>query len=233
MDVGEVLKKIFPLGCEYSVENNIVGGEGRTASGVVEVIGTRGGTTLGVDELMALSEKFLRVIRKSPGCPILMLVDNNGQKMALRDELLGLNQHIAHLVKLQDFARRNSHKVIAVVYGNSIAGGFIAFGLCAGSTYALEDANTSVMALPAIAKVTKLPLEYLERLASTVAVFAPGIRNFILTGGLRDVWSGDLSQCLEKTLLDDQESDSRARFGADWGGRPLAWRITQKVVDAE
>lgn len=233
MTVKKILNEIFPLGNKIKIENNIVSGEGSSSSGTVEIIGTCNSTVLGVNELLILSEKFIKVIRENPGRPILMMVDNNGQKMALRDELLGLNQYIANLVKLQDMARRNSHKVIALVYGNSIAGGFIAFGLCAGHTYALEDSNTSVMALPAVARVTKLPLEYLEELSKTIAVFAPGVKNFYLTGGLQSVWNGDLSKCFEDALKEEQYSDMRAELGKERGGRNSAWNTIQKILDEQ
>ena len=229
MTLHEVLDKILPLESEVEIENNIVSGEGRIESGIVALIGTCNNTVIGVNEIMALSEKFLEIIRTHPGRPILMMVDNNGQKMALRDELMGLNQYIAHLVKLQDIARRNSHKVISLVYGNSIAGGFIAFGLCAGAIYALEDSNTSVMALPAVARVTKLPLEYLEELSKTVSVFAPGVKNFYLAGGLRGIWKENLDKCLEAVLSEDQSSDTRSMLGQERKGRCLSWPLICKI----
>lgn len=232
MNLQELLPKLFPAGNSVTVADNIVSGEGRTASGAVSVIGTTNGTRLGIKELLALSRLFLDVLRNHPGQPILMLVDNNGQKMALEDELLGLNQYIAHLVKLQDLARRNGHPVVALVYGNSIAGGFIAFGLCAGDTCALSDSNTSVMILPAIARVTKLPLEYLEELSKTVAVFAPGVRNFFKTGGLREVWENSLDDCMERALCQDQSADVRAELGAERGGRPEAAKIIREIMNA-
>lgn len=232
MTLQELLPKLFPDGNTVTVTDDIVSGEGRTASGTVRVIGTTNGTRLGIRELLALSRLFLDVLRNHPGQPVLMLVDNNGQKMALEDELLGLNQYIAHLVELQDLARRNGHPVAALVYGNSIAGGFIAFGLCAGDTYALPDSNTSVMILPAIARVTKLPLEYLEELSKTVAVFAPGVKNFFKTGGLREVWDGNWNDCLEKALRQNQSADVRAELGAERGGRPEAAKIIQEVMNA-
>jgi len=81
-------------------------------------------------------------MKEKPGSSILMLVDNNGQRMSLQDELLGLSQYIAHLVNIQDQARRMGHKIISLVYGNSIAGGFIAFGMGAPSRiYAMSDAH--------------------------------------------------------------------------------------------
>ncbi len=232
MTSKELLDRIFPAGYELKSEGTVIYGQGKTASGEVEIVGTRDHSVIGVDEILALSRQFLRIMKQTPAKPILMLVDNNGQKMALRDELLGLNQYIAHLVKLQDQARRRGHQVVALVYGNSIAGGFIAFGLCAGDTYAMPDANTSVMILPAIARVTKLPLEYLEELSKTVPVFAPGVKNFQLTGGLRGVWEGDLNACLEAALKSDQSRDTRPELGAERGGRKLAAEVIREFVNA-
>lgn len=231
MTLQELLKNLFPDGNKVVVERNIVYGEGATASGTVEIIGTCNNTVIGIREILLLSKRFINVMTKNPGRPILMLVDNNGQKMALEDELLGLNQYIAHLVKLQDQARRQGHKVIALVYGNSIAGGFIAFGLCAGKTYALPGSNTSVMILPAISRVTKLPLEYLEDLSGTVPVFAPGVKNFTKAGGLEGIWEGDFNTCLEKALKEDQSFDKRAELGAQRGGRPMAFDVFWKILN--
>jgi len=233
MKAQEVLSRIFPDGYEIQASGAIFHGTGTTTSaGKVAVIGTEGHPVLGIPILLQLSVLILQVMRKTPRRAILLLVDNDGQKMALEDELLGLNQYLAHLVKVQDLARRQGHPVIALVYGNSCAGGFIGFGLCAGHTYALPDSNTSVMILPAIARVTKLPLEYLEELSQTVAVFAPGVRNFERTGGVAGVWDGDLQHCLEQALQQDQSADQRAELGAQRGGRPLAATVINRVLNA-
>ncbi len=231
MTLPELLKQIFPTGNNVAIANNVVYGEGTTASGKVAIIGTCNNPAIGIEEILLLSQRFLDVMRNNPGRPILMLVDNRGQKMARSDELLGLNQYIAHLVQVQDQARRQGHQVMALVYGNSIAGGFIAFGLCAGQTYALPASNTSVMILPAIARVTKLPLEYLEKLSQTIPVFAPGVKNFHRTGGLHEIWDGDLNACLEKALQEDQRTDRRAELGAQRGGRSLAFDLVRKIAN--
>lgn len=231
MKLGEILDQAFPAGYTLGNTGNVVFGQGKTASGTVEIIGTRNNSTIGIDELLELSRHFIRIMKATPESPILMLVDNDGQKMALHDELLGLNQYIAHLIKLQDQARRRGHLVMALVYGNSIAGGFIAFGLCAGDTYAMPDANTSVMILPAIARVTKIPLEYLEELSKTVPVFAPGVNNFYLTGGLRGIWTDDPAKELAAALKSDQSRDIRQELGLARGGRKIAQEISREVVN--
>lgn len=232
MNLDILLTQLFPGGYKIDAEETVFYGEGQTSSGPVTLIGTTDHTVIGIKEILRLSRYFLQVMHDFPQRPILMLVDNNGQKMALADELLGLNQYIAHLLKLQDQARRLGHRIMALVYGNSIAGGFIAFGLCAGHTYALPDCNTSVMILPAIARVTKLPLEYLEKLSTTIPVFAPGVKNFFQTGGLNRIWDGDLNKFLEQALSQDQSVDHRAIDGAARGGRPMAAKITAMVTNA-
>ncbi|MGE4299968.1 MAG: biotin-independent malonate decarboxylase subunit gamma [Victivallaceae bacterium] len=231
MKINELLSKAFPAGYNVDTVGNLVFGQGNTASGPVEIVGTQNNTTIGIDELLELSRRFIKIMKEAPGRSIFMLVDNDGQKMALHDELLGLNQYIAHLIKLQDLAYRRGHKVVALVYGNSIAGGFIAFGLCAGATYAMPDANTSVMILPAIARVTKLSLEYLEELSKTVPVFAPGVNNFYLTGGLREIWNDDPAKCLAEALEADQSGDIRQQLGSDRGGRKMAMGIAREIVN--
>lgn len=228
MNLNTLLDQLFPAGHQVEIDNNIVYGTGESTAGTVAIVGTEN-TVIGVDAALALSRRFIEVMEKHPGRPILMMVDNNGQKMALSDELLGLNQYIAHLVQLQDLARRQGHKVIALVYGNSIAGGFIAFGLCAGHTYAMSDSETSVMKLAAIVRVTKLEREYLEELSKSVAVFAPGVENFYLTGGLEEVWHENLAEKLAEALGKDQSVDCRAETGMKRGGRPAAAGIIDRV----
>ncbi len=228
MNLEAVLSALFPAGYQTQVDGLVSAGEGQTARGTIAWIGTREPIALGIDEALALSGAWLRVLRQSPGRPILMLVDNRGQKMALNDELRGLNQYLAHLANLQDLAMRRGHAVLALVHGNSMAGAFIAWGLCAGRVYALPDSQTSVMALPAMARVTKLPLERLEDLSRQIPVFAPGVANFMKTGGLHGLWEGNLSQCLDQALADYDSADNRAQLGKQRGGRLLAAEIMDR-----
>lgn len=232
MKTKQVLEQIFPAGYNIEREGSVFSGIGETASGTVAIIGSSDHTVIGVQEALLLSRYLLKVIKETPKRPILLMVDNNGQKMALFDELLGLNQYLAFLAKLQDYAMRSGHQVIALVYGNSSAGAFIGFGLSAGHTYALPDADTYVMSLPAIARVTKLPLNYLKDLSTKIAVFAPGIQNFYLSGGLQEIWNGDLNLCLEKALTKEQKQDLRAKTGAARKGRPVAEKIIERVINA-
>ena len=228
MNLEPVLKSLFPAGYRTQVDGLVAAGEGQAASGSVAWIGSREPIALGIDDALALSDAWLRVLRETPGRPILMLVDNRGQKMGLEEERLGLHDYLAHLVKLQDLAMRRGHKVLALVHGESMAGAFIAWGLCAGRVYALADSHTSVMALPAMARVTKLPLERLEALSRQIPVFAPGVDNFMRTGGLHGLWEGDLSRCLEQALAGYADDDNRAQLGKQRGGRLMAAEIMDR-----
>lgn len=231
MKLQTLLSSLFPAGHTITSEGPVFSGRGMSESGPVEIVGTQNGVSIGVQEILFLSRAFIRVMRESPGRPILMLADDGGQKMALLDEQLGLNQYIGHLVQLEDIARRRGHPVVALVYGGSVAGGFIAFGLCAGHTYALPESQTAVMRLPAMARVTKVPIEELEKLSRTLPVFAPGVENFNLTGGIREIWTNNLNHCLEQALKRDQYSDERADLGLERGGRTAASSIIRTVVN--
>jgi malonate decarboxylase gamma subunit len=231
--IDKLLKEFFPEGFEIEKSDSIITGMGKLNGHKIALIGTFDNAFIGAKETLVLSGKLMEIIKNEPGCPILMLVDNNGQTMSLQEELLGLPQYIGHLLSVQDFARRNGHKIISVVYGNAIAGGFIAFGMGAPSRiYATESATPSVMNLPAISRVTKLPLEELEELAKTVPVFAPGHDNFFKMGGLHEIWSDDLSGKLQEAFDNYSEDDNRAELAMNRGGRNEAFNVINEVINA-
>ncbi len=227
MELSILLDQLFPEGHRVAVDDWLVTGEATLGGRPVAVLGTTNHVFIGIRETIALSAKLLDIVEKSPGIPIIMLVDNNGQRMALDEELLVLPEYIAHLLRAQQLARINGHKLIAVVYGNSIAGGFIAFGMLADRIVSVPGAETSVMKLEAIARVTKMPLEKLQDLAKQVSVFAPGCENFFRMGGLHEMWTDDFSNRLQKLLESDDAQDNRAALGLEREGR----RAAQAVID--
>jgi malonate decarboxylase gamma subunit len=229
MELPILLDQLFPEGHRITVEDWLVSGEATLGGRPVAVLGTTNHVFIGIRESVALSGKLLDTVEKSPGIPIIMLVDNNGQRMALDEELLVLPEYIAHLLRAQQLARINGHKLIAIVYGNSIAGGFIAFGMLADRIVSLPGAETSVMKLEAIARVTKMPLEKLQDLAKQVSVFAPGCENFFRMGGLHEMWTDDFSARLQKILEDDDAQDVRAKLGNERGGRNAAFAVIDEV----
>ena len=55
---------------------------------------------------LPLAERVLQVIAAGGETPILAMVDTQGQRMARRDEMLGLNEYLAHLAKCLLLASR-------------------------------------------------------------------------------------------------------------------------------
>ena len=58
-----------------------------------------------------------------------MLVDSDSQRMSKRDELLGLNEFLAHLAKSLIYADLSGRPTIGLLYGHTAAGAFIATAL--------------------------------------------------------------------------------------------------------
>lgn len=235
MNLDQALKYLFPAGCQVEVAGNVVTGEARIGDrgeSMAAVLGTTNNAAIGLEEILALGAGLEAVMRDHPGRSIVLMVDNNGQRMALREELLGLFEYIANLAALQDMARRRGHKLLAVVYGNSVAGGFIACGMCADRVCAFRDAQTSVMNLPAMAKVTHLSQDFLEGLSHTLPVFAPGLDNFYKMGGIHEIWDSGYAGRLEDALAQCSIEDNRAELGRQRQGRTKARDIMNLVASA-
>lgn len=232
MDLQELLNQLFPGGHSVQVDDWLVSGEATVGGSPVAVLGTTNHVFIGIREAVALSDRLLRIIETQPGIPVIMLVDNNGQRMALDEELLVLPEYIAHLIEAQQLARQQGHKLIAIVYGNSIAGGFIAYGMLADRIVSVPGAETSVMKLEAISRVTKMPLEKLQDLAKQVSVFAPGCENFFRMGGIHEMWTDDFGSRLMKTLAEADNRDTRSAIGLERGGRLAASKVIAEVLGA-
>lgn len=232
MTVNRLLQELFPDGHEVARVNDLLLGFATTQQGDIAVLGTTNHLALDSTTALALAEFVLKVVRERPGCPILMLVDTEGQRLSKTEELLGINGYFAHLVKCLDLARRSGHRLLSLIYGEAVSGGFLSFGLMADEIHALKDARVRVMNLPAMAKITKLPLEMLEDLSNDSPWFAPGVDNFYLLGGIHAVWSGDLSNHLRQALMRQSDTDRRRREGMDRQGRKLALPVSTKISEA-
>ncbi len=140
------------------------------------MIGTDEAAEVGVELALAMAGAVLETVRAHPGRPILFLLDTQGQRLRRRDELLGLNGYMAHLAKCVETARSRGHRILSLVYGQAVSGGYLTTGMMADACYALADAEIKVMNLPAMSRITKIPLERLEALAQQSPVFSPGVR---------------------------------------------------------
>jgi malonate decarboxylase gamma subunit len=198
----------------------------------VDVIGVSGGVPVGVDEALWLSERVLDTIRRGGDRPIVVLVDSDSQRMSKRDELLGLNECLAHLAKCLLLASQRGHKTVGLLYGHTAAGAFIATALATRVLVALPGASPAVMDLPSISRVTKLPLDVLEEMAKSTAVFAPGLDNLAKTGAVDAVLDPalPLAPQLERWLAEPADRpDDRAQRGESQGSRLAAARIARRV----
>jgi malonate decarboxylase gamma subunit len=232
MKLQDLLTQLFTEASNIVTTDWLVTGEATVAGKPVSVVGTTNHTFIGVREVVVLSEKFLDIAERFPGRPILMLVDNNGQRMALDEELLALPEYIAHLLKAEQVGRLAGCKLIAIVYGNSIAGGFIGFGMGADRVVSVPGGETSVMKLEAISRVTKMPLDKLQALAAKVSVFAPGSENFYKMGGIYEMWTDQFPARLEHLMVSEISQDLRAQLGHERGGREAAQSIIEDVLRA-
>ncbi|MFG6463949.1 biotin-independent malonate decarboxylase subunit gamma [Roseateles sp. DXS20W] len=196
------------------------------------VIGTTDHAPIGVQLALQQARQVLDTMAQHPGRPLLLLIDTQGQQLRRRDELLGINRAMAHLGMTLDLARRRGHRVLGLVYDQALSGGFITSGLIADACDALPEAEIRVMRLPAMARVTKLPEAMLAALSESNPVFAPGVDNYVAMGGVRKLWQGDLAAALREALAEAPTHDRRAKDGAERGGRRLAARVMQQVLDA-
>jgi malonate decarboxylase gamma subunit len=229
MNLPELLARLFPKGHQVKVQDAALWGSASTEAGEIGVIGTTDHAEIGIEIALALAAQVLDVVRRHPARPLLMLVDTGGQRLSRRDELLGINGYLAHLAKCLELARLRGHKLISLIYGEAVSGGFLAFGMMADEIHALPEAQVRVMSLPAMARITRIALERLEELSRISPVFAPGVENYIKMGGVHSVWEGDLARHLIEALTRPIEPDRRRELGFERKGREAAYHAARQV----
>jgi malonate decarboxylase gamma subunit len=235
MTHAEIAVALFGKAHNVSVDAaSIVRGTGSLTSGrEVNVVGIANAQPLGIEAALAIAQETLDIMRRNPGTAILVLVDSGSQLMSRREELLGLNEALGHLIKVLRAAASSAHPTVGLLYGSSTGGALIATGLATSWLAALPRAQPSVMQLQAMSRVVKLTLEKLEHLAADTPVFAPGIANFASMGAIHAVWDedSDLGMQLEQVLATRiNGDDERARLGAERGGRTKAATIIERIV---
>ena len=232
MTLDEILASLFPDGCKVENDNGILTGYGSLqAGGQGLVIGVSDRTALGVDEAIRLSSFVVGALKTGSG-PILVIVDSDSQRMSKRDELLGLNEFLAHLAKCLIYADMHGRPTIGILYGHSAAGAFLATALATRVLVGLPGASPAVMDLPSMSKVTKISVEVLEEKAKSTPVFAPGLENLAQTGAVHRIWSetDSLAAQLNALLADLPDiRDIRDSLGKERKGRIKAAEIAERV----
>jgi malonate decarboxylase gamma subunit len=237
MNRDDVLKALFPDGWQPRVlEETYFHGRARVGAHSLTVVGTAQRTEIGADLALRMAAAVLDAVRNRPGETILFLLDTQGQRLRRRDEMLGLNGYMAHLAKCVEIARGQGHRVLSVVYGEAVSGGYLTSGMMADACYALADAEIKVMNLPAMARITRIPLERLQALSAHSPVFSPGVDNYYRMGHLRAIWSDDYARRLAEALRAlavlepaQRRIDQRMQLGQERGGRGLAAEVAQQV----
>jgi malonate decarboxylase gamma subunit len=232
MDWQTLATRLFGAGHGIVRDGDFLRGTVEFDGEPLAIIGTTDHAPIGVQLALAQARAVLDTMAQHPTRAILLLIDTQGQQLRRRDELLGINRAMAHLGMCLDLARRRGHRVLGLVYDQALSGGFITSGLIADACDALPEAEIRVMRLPAMARITKLPEAMLAGLSESNPVFAPGVGNYVAMGGVRRLWQGDLAAALREALAHAPTTDRRAEDGAARGGRKLAARIAQQVLDA-
>ncbi|RUL65743.1 biotin-independent malonate decarboxylase subunit gamma [Dyella dinghuensis] len=235
MLLDKILESLFPSGHTVLVACGLIFGRGALADGdSIAVIGVDGRIPIGVDEAALLSGHVLDVIKSGGNEPILILIDSDSQRMSKRDELLGLNEFLAHLAKCLILANKLGHRTIGLLYGHTAAGAFIATALATQTLLALPGAEPAVMDLPSMSRVTKLSIEVLQEKAKSTPVFAPGLDNLAQTGAVAITLDPDRSLAHQLTSVLSQpveREDSRDKLGKERNGRPKAADIAKRVYE--
>jgi malonate decarboxylase gamma subunit len=235
MTLDDILESLFPAG--HAVQggpHHTVHGTGRLGGKRdVAVIGAVNSEQVGPDASLLLAEHALSIIEKDDGVPIVVLIDAGIQSLTRRDELLGQNEYFAHLIKVLALAARRGHRTIAILYGPAIGGVFIAAGMATQFVAVLPGGQPSVMDLPSIARVTRLPLGQLTEMAQSTPIFAPGIEPMFRVGAITEKWDAGtpLADRVAAVLSNDiQPGDRRDQIGLDRKGRLLAAEIARRVA---
>ena len=97
------------------------------------IIGTRNKAAIDSGLALKVAGAILAAVREDsalqrPRRTIVFLVDTQGQELSRHEELLGLNGYFAHVARCCDLARRQGHRLVTVVHGEAVSGGFLAFG---------------------------------------------------------------------------------------------------------
>lgn len=216
---------------QTEIRNNVVFGSGVINGTDFNIVGTIENTSFGIDESLEMAHHVLNLVQKNNKIPIILLTDVVGQKLAVRDEWLGMYAYFAHLLKCLHAARQNGNKIISLIYNQAIGGSFIAFGMMADRIIALKNTQLAVMWLEGMSKVTKIDIELLRSISQTSPVFAPGVENFKKLGGIHEVL--ELNQVPDYLMQVLQEpniaEDNRSQLGKHYGGRTMAYDIVKAI----
>jgi malonate decarboxylase gamma subunit len=97
---------------------------------------------------------------------------------------------------------------------------------------ACRATEPTVMDLPSMSRVTKLPEDKLKEFAKTTPVFAPGLDHLFQMGAVAEIWDPKkpLDEQLEQTLRNASSTDTRDELGAQRKGRLMTAVVAKRVI---
>jgi len=200
-----------------------------------KIIGTCKSVAIDSKLALRISEKILETIfedkDKAVKRSIIFLVDTQGHKLSRFEEYIGINGYFAHMAKCIFLAGLCEHKTLSIVHGEAVSGCFLAFAMMADRVCALEDAKIYVMDLRAMSKITKIDYEKLLELSKTSPIFAPGVYNYWLMGGVHEIWfnKDNWQEKLLKAVDYVSKIDNRYELGAIRQGRIKAKEVISVI----
>lgn len=230
MEYQQLINATFGSNAKITVEQDILLGEFSYQEQTYALCGIVNQASLDNAMSIKLADFVLDIIENHPERPICIVIDTASHNA----ELLGLNSYYGHLIATFNLARAQGHKIFALVYGKALGGAFIASALNADYIFALKEAQIAVMWLDAMSRVTKVPVEKLEELSKTSAIFAPGAENYVRLGAIEEVITAEEFMPRVSALLPATTDIHRWRIqGASRGGRTQATQIVADILAAE
>ncbi len=206
---------------------------------------------IGMEEAYKMAEAVYATIaadRARPAAekrPILLVVDTPGNAPGKLEEIIGMNKATVSYQLALSEARKAGHPSAALVVGRGISGAFLCHGLHAGSVFSLSErygTMVHVMPLTSIARITKIPLEELQRHVVDNPVFASGPAFVHKLGGINEIVD-DMAQArpmiiqsiaAQRAAFPRGEEHGfgpvgRMRLGIERGGRPASGAVLRRM----
>ncbi|MDF7672930.1 biotin-independent malonate decarboxylase subunit beta [Lactobacillus sp. ESL0701] len=123
---------------------------------------------------------------KAEKTPIVLLVDVPSQAYGYKEELIGIHLALAASASAYARARQSGHKIVALIVGDAVSGGFLAHGLQSNRLVALDDLAITVQAMSkaSSARITQRTIAEVEAATKHVPAMAYDIENYQKLGAL-------------------------------------------------
>ncbi|MDF7668126.1 biotin-independent malonate decarboxylase subunit beta [Lactobacillus sp. ESL0703] len=123
---------------------------------------------------------------KAEKTPIVLVVDVPSQAYGYKEELIGIHLALAASASAYARARQGGHKIVALIVGDAVSGGFLAHGLQSNRLVALDDLAITVQAMSkaSSARITQRTIAEVEAATKHVPAMAYDIENYQKLGAL-------------------------------------------------